>query len=147
LAVIGDLKQMKPEWLMGTSMYGYGVTLTVGIGIPIPILNEEMAEFTAVRDEEIFAQVVDYGEAYPQGISESLAEVSYAQLKSGKIKVKDREIPTASLSSYPKAVEIAETLKEWIQKEQFLLTEPVASIPGQESGLTIQSLKERPFEQ
>ncbi len=41
LAVIGDLKQMKPQWLRGTSMLGYGVTLSVGIGIPIPILDEE----------------------------------------------------------------------------------------------------------
>ncbi|GAH90938.1 unnamed protein product, partial [marine sediment metagenome] len=41
LALIGGLKQMKPEWLVGTSMLGYGCTLTVGIGIPIPILSEE----------------------------------------------------------------------------------------------------------
>lgn len=41
LAVIGDLKQMKPEWLRGTSMQGYGTTMSVGIGIPIPILSEK----------------------------------------------------------------------------------------------------------
>ncbi|UCG67797.1 MAG: homocysteine biosynthesis protein, partial [Deltaproteobacteria bacterium] len=29
LAVLGDLKQMNPEWLLGTSMQGYGTTLTV----------------------------------------------------------------------------------------------------------------------
>ncbi|MFC1940489.1 homocysteine biosynthesis protein, partial [Chloroflexota bacterium] len=33
LAVIGDLKQMKPKWLVGTSVLGYGCSLTVGIGV------------------------------------------------------------------------------------------------------------------
>lgn len=145
LAVIGDLKQMKSEWLVGTSMLGYGVTLTVGIGIPIPILNEEIAQFTAVKDDDIFAQVVDYSEAYPQGIPGSLGEVSYAQLKSGKITVKGKEIPTASLSSYPKAIEIAEDLKKWIREKRFLLTESVAPLPGPESGLTCKPLKEKPI--
>lgn len=146
LAVIGDLKQMKPEWLVGTSMFGYGVTLTVGVGIPIPILSEEIARFTAVKDGDIFAPIVDYSEAYPQVIPGTLGEVSYAQLKSNKIAVQGKEVPTASLSSYSKAIEIAETLKEWIRKGQFLLTKPVASLLGPESGLTFKSLKERPIE-
>jgi uncharacterized protein (DUF39 family) len=59
LAVIGDLKQMKPEWLVGTSMLGYGCTLTVGIGVPIPILSEEILRYTAVSDVGIFAPIVD----------------------------------------------------------------------------------------
>ena len=146
LALIGDLKQMKAEWLMGTSFQGYGVTLTVGVGIPIPILNEEICRFTAVKDADIFAPVVDYSKAYPQMESGTLGEVSYAQLKSGQIEVEGRRVPTASLSSYPKAVEIAEILKEWIEKGDFLLTEPVAYLPGPESGYTFNPLKERPLE-
>ncbi|RKY52277.1 MAG: hypothetical protein DRP89_07945 [Candidatus Neomarinimicrobiota bacterium] len=145
LAVIGDLKQMKPEWLVGTSMLGYGATLTVGIGIPIPILNEEMAKFTSVRDSEIFAPIVDYSEAYPERKSETLGEVSYAELKSGKISIKGRDVPTGSLSSYSKALEIAETLKLWIGEGNFLLTEPVAPLPGPESKIVLKSLKERPI--
>ena len=42
LAVIGDLKQMNPRWLVGSSVLGYGCSLTVGIGVPIPILSEEI---------------------------------------------------------------------------------------------------------
>jgi uncharacterized protein (DUF39 family) len=145
LAVLGDLKQMSPEWLRGTTMRGYGVTLTVGIGIPIPILNEEICKYTAVRDEEIWTQIVDYSEAYPQGKKESLGEVNYVQLNSGKIIVKGKEVPTGNLSSYSKAVEIAETLKEWINKGNFLLSEPVAYLPGSETGYTFKPLKERPI--
>ncbi|MFA5388831.1 MAG: homocysteine biosynthesis protein [Candidatus Omnitrophota bacterium] len=145
LAVIGDLKQMSPDYLVGSTFQGYGVTLTVGIGVPIPILDEDICKFTAVKDEDIWAQVVDYSDAYPNCVPGSLGEVNYAQLKTGKIKVKGKEIPTGSLSSYSKAVEIAEKLKAWIKKGEFLLTEPVAPLPGSESGVTFKALKERPI--
>jgi uncharacterized protein (DUF39 family) len=147
LAVIGDLKQMKSEWLVGTSMLGYGCTLTVGIGVPIPILSEEILRYTAVSDADILAPIVDYSEAYPQMESGILGEVSYAELKSGQIKVKGKAVPTASLSSYPKAVEIAGTLKKWIETGEFLLTEPVALLPGVESGISFKALKERPAQE
>jgi uncharacterized protein (DUF39 family) len=145
LAVIGDLKQMKPKWLVGTSFLGYGTTLTVGIGVPIPILSEEILQYALVTDADILAPVVDYSDAYPNRKAEVLAEVSYAELKSGKIKVNGKEIPTASLSSYPGAVEIALTLKEWIKKGEFLLSDPVAPLPGVESGIKLKALDDRPI--
>ena len=147
LAVIGDLKQMRPQWLVGVSMVGYGCTLTVGIGVPIPILSPEILRYTAVKDEDILAPIVDYAEAYPQRNPDILGEVSYGELKSGRIVIQGKEVPTASLSSYPKAVEIANTLKEWIQKGEFLLTEPVAPLPGVEAGITFKPLNERPIEE
>ncbi len=146
LAVIGDLKQMSPRWLVGTSMLGYGCTLTVGIGVPIPILSEDILAHTTVTDAEIFSAVIDYADAYPKCNTEILGEVSYAQLKSGKVKIKGKEVPTASLSSYSRAVEIADELKEWIKSGKFLLTEPVAPLPGVDSGVTVKTLKERPIE-
>jgi uncharacterized protein (DUF39 family) len=146
LAVIGDLKQMKAEWLRGVSLLGYGTSMAVGIGIPIPILSEEMVRYAAVRDAEIFAPIVDYSEAYPQRRPDILGEASYAQLKSGKISIGGKEVPTASLSSYSKAVEIATILKGWIRKGEFLLTEPVAPLPGVEAGIEIKPLNERPIE-
>ncbi|MCL0070653.1 homocysteine biosynthesis protein [Dehalococcoidia bacterium] len=146
LAVIGDLKQMKAGWLRGVSFLGYGVSLAVGIGIPIPILSEEILYYTAVKDEEIFAPVLDYSEAYPQRKPDILGEVSYAQLKSGKIKVLGKDVPTASLSGYYKALEIANILKEWIGRGEFLLTEPVAPLPGVEAGIEFKPLRERPIE-
>ena len=147
LAVIGDLKQMNPRWLVGTNMLGYGTTLTVGIGVPIPILSEEILQYTTVSDADIFAPIVDYSEAYPQMKSDILGEVSYAQLKTGKIIIQGKEVPTASLSSYPRAVEIATILKEWILRGKFLLTKPVAPLPGVESGVTFKPLRERPIEE
>jgi uncharacterized protein (DUF39 family) len=145
LSVIGDLKQMSPRWLVGTSFLGYGCTITVGIGVPIPVLSEEILQYTLVTDDDIFAPVVDYSEAYPQRKPDVLAEVTYAELKSGVIKIQGKEVPTASLSSYPKAVEIANILKDWIKKGEFLLTEPVAPLPGAESGIAIKPLQERPI--
>ncbi|MFO8011315.1 MAG: homocysteine biosynthesis protein [Dehalococcoidia bacterium] len=146
LAVIGDLKQMKPNWLVGTSMLGYGATMTVGIGVPIPILSEEILRNAAVKDDEIFAPIVDYADAFPRRQPDVLGEVSYAQLKSGKIRLMEKDVPTASLSSYYRATEIANILKEWIQGGEFELTEPVAPIPGVESGVKIKPLDDRPPE-
>ena len=147
LCLIGDLKQMSPRWLVGTSMLGYGCTLTVGIGVPIPILNEEILSYTTVTDAEIYGAVIDYSSDYPNLKADILGEVSYAELKSGKVKLKGKTIPTASLSSYPRAVEIASTLKEWIIGGKFLLTEPVAPLPGVEAGIKLKPLKERPIEE
>ena len=137
---------MNARWLVGTSLLGYGATLTVGVGIPIPILSEEILRHTMVTDADIFAPVVDYSEAYLQMKPDILSEVSYAQLKSGRITIQGKRVPTASLSSYPRAVEIATTLKEWIACGEFLLTEPVAPLPGVESGIVFKPLKERPIE-
>jgi len=144
LAVMGDLKQMSHRWLRGASFTGYGVTLAVGIGIPIPILDEEMLKYTAVTDKDIVAQVVDYSEAYPNCIPGSLGEVTYAQLKSGSITVKGKKVPTAGLSSYSRAREVANTLKNWIAEGSFLLSEPVAPMPSVDSGLKFKFLQERP---
>jgi len=144
LSVIGDLKEMSPEWVVGVSMYGYGVSLQVGIGAAIPILDEEMARLTAVRDEDILAPVVDYSRGYPYSERGPLGHVNYKQLRSGKIAVDGKEVPTASLSSYPRAREIAEILKEWLESGRFLLSEPAQPLPSADSGLTFKALRERP---
>jgi uncharacterized protein (DUF39 family) len=145
LALIGDLKQMNSYWLRGTSMMGYGATLTVGVGIPIPILSEEILEYTTVTDADIVAPVVDYSSDYPNMVSNTLAEVSYADLKSGKVEIDGKQVPTASLSSYSRAIIIADTLKDWIKNGRFLLTEPAELIPGIESGLNTKPMNERPI--
>ena len=130
LWVMGDLKTMSPDWLVGVSLQGYGASLAVGIGIPIPILNEEMAQYTAVSDKEIFTQIVDYGHDYPNGISKSCGKVSYAELKSGYIQFQGEKVPTVPISSIVKARAIADTLKNWILKGEFTLGEPQFTLPN-----------------
>lgn len=145
LSVIGDLKQMKPEWLVGVSLIGYGVSMYVGIGVPIPVLDEEVIKYAALKDEDIWTQVVDYSQAYPNMTGEVLAEVNYSQLKSGKITIQGKHIPAGNLSSYAKASEITKELKAWIENGDFFLTEPVAKLPDAESGYRLKPLRERPI--
>lgn len=130
LMLKGDMKGMQPRYLRGASYLGYGCTLSVGVGIPIPILDEEMAYFTGVADSDILMPVKDYGHDYPNGVSKVLAHVSFADLKSGEITLDGKPVPTVPMSSYPVALEIAETLKQWIGEGKFLLTEPVDKIPS-----------------
>ena len=146
LAVVGDMKQMDAQWVVGVSMYGYGVSLAVGIGTAIPIIDEEMALFTAVKDEDIVAPIVDYSRGYPYNEGGPLGYVDYKKLRSGSIEINGREVPTGSLSSYPKAREIAGIIKDWIQRGEFLLTEPVQQIPSADSGVSFKPLRERPVQ-
>ena len=124
LMVMGNLKEMSPRWIVGVSILGYGCSLTVGIGVPIPILNEDLARYTGVSDEEIFTQIIDYGKDYPHGRARSLGKISYAALKSGTIEINGQSVQTAPISSFSRAREIAEILKEWIQTGQFFLSHP-----------------------
>jgi uncharacterized protein (DUF39 family) len=128
LAVIGDMKQMDPRFVRGASFTGYGCSIMIGIGIPIPILNRDLAYFTGLSDRDLHCPVVDYGNDYPAGIGRKLGEVSYAELKSGKIDFMGKTIQAAPLSSYPMAKKIATALKEWIQGG-FLLGEPQTPLP------------------
>ena len=130
LWVMGDLKKMSSKWLVGMSLQGYGCSLAVGLGIPIPMLNEEIAGYTGISDEDIVTQIIDYGNDYPKGVSNSYGQVSYAKLKSGSIKVNGREIPTVPLSSMVKAREIADILKKKISQGKFILGDPQFTLPG-----------------
>ena len=129
LAVTGDMKQMNARYIRGVSMLGYGVSLMVGIGVPIPILDEEMLEFTTVTDADILSPVCDYGLKYPAGEPPELAYVTVAQLKSGQVELLGKQIPTAPISSYPMAQEIAAALKLWITEGRFLLSRPAELLP------------------
>jgi len=130
IAVVGNLKEMTPEWLAGASILGYGVSLFVGIGIPIPILDEEMARYTAVKNEDIYTQIYDYSMDYPKGQAKPIAEANYQELRSGTIIIEGKKVITAPLSSYYKARQIANLLKEWIESGKFLLGEPQMILPS-----------------
>ncbi|MDD3878540.1 MAG: homocysteine biosynthesis protein [Syntrophomonas sp.] len=143
LAVIGDIKQMNPDWLVGLSFIGYGATMAVGIGIPIPILNEEILRYTLVKDEDILCPIVDFNEGYPYSKPIDLGFANFKELKSGRIKVNGKEIVTTPQSSYPRARKIAAILKEWIQRGEFELTRPVAMLPSADANIEFKSIPER----
>ena len=141
LAVLGDLKKMNGEFVRGASFVGYGVTLVVGIGIPIPVIDEKVAFWCGVPAEKMIAPVVDYSKSYPERKPDIVGEVSYAELFSGKIKLGTKEIPVGSLSSFLMARKIAETLKKWIIDGKFQLTNPVAKLPGKETGIKMKGFE------
>ncbi len=143
LAVTGDLKGMSPDWLRGASFLGYGASLFLGIAIPLPLLDEEMCAQAAIGDDEIEAPVIDYGGAYPKREPEILGYVTYAQLKSGTVKVAGKEMPSFPVASYSKAREIAELLKQKIAGGDFELSEPVAKLPGADSGYGARPMRQR----
>lgn len=143
LALIGDLKGMSDEWLIGTSMAGYGVTLSVGVGIPIPIISEEVLSYAALSDEELMAPIVDYSKNYPNREQGNLGFVSYAQLKTGTIEVQGKTVRCGGLSSLRKARKIADILKGWIKEGKFNLTKAVESLPSADSAYHQKPLNER----
>jgi len=127
LALIGDAKQMQAQWVRGCYFRGYGPSLMLGIGIPLPVLNEEVVLRSSVRDQDLVAPVVDF--SIPRRVRPTFGLVSYAQLKSGRISIDGKTVRVASLSSLFLARQVALELKQWISSGQFILTEPVASIP------------------
>lgn len=129
LALTGDMKQMRPEFVRGVTLRGYGVSLALGIGIPIPLLNEDVLRRTCIRDSDILAPVVDYSKDYPQNTGKIICHASYEQLRSGEIEVEGKKIAVGSLSSYHKALEIAHLLADEIKGGDFYLTKPISPLP------------------
>jgi uncharacterized protein (DUF39 family)/CBS domain-containing protein len=127
MMVRGDCKKMSPEFISGGAFTKYGTSLYVGIGVPIPILNKGLAKKTALRDEEIFTDIIDYG--VPRRGRPKLGKVDYATLKSGEVTINDRKIKVSSLSSLKTARKISETLKSWIENGTFYLSAPAETLP------------------
>lgn len=127
VALIGDAKQMQPEWVRGCYFTGYGPSLMLGVGVPIPILNETVLQGCAISDQDIVAPVIDF--SIPRRVRPSFGLVSYQQLKSGRITINGSRVKTAPLSSLYLGRQVAATLKDWITAGQFELSEPVAPLP------------------
>jgi uncharacterized protein (DUF39 family) len=128
LALIGDAKQMQSKWVRGCYFKQYGPSLMLGVGVPLPVLDEEVIQRCAVTDQDLVAPVVDF--SIPRRVRPTFGLVSYAQLKSGHIKIENKKVRVAPLASVPLARQVALELKQWIEAGQFTLTEPVAAIPS-----------------
>jgi len=142
LMVTGDMKKMNNRFLRAATFHKYGPSLYLGIGIPIPILNEKLAKSTAVRDRDITIAVVDYGIARRD--RPSLKMVSYEDLKSGMIDINGKEVTASSLSSFHVAREVALTLKQQVEKGEFLLSSAVEPLSRLGSARPMKQTKESP---
>lgn len=138
LALTGNMKEMDAEFVRGVSFKGYGVSLALGVGVPIPVLNEDILKKTTIRDRDIQAQVIDYALDYPMKTGKILATVNYEELKSGTVNILGKDVEAASLSSYEKAIKIAEILKSEIRDGNFTLNKPYQALPPDQS---MQSMK------
>lgn len=127
LAVSGDLKQMDSKYLIPAYYEKYGVSIFVGIGVPIPILDEDIAKRVCIKASEIETTVLDYGrDGHPE-----IRKVNYEELSSGSVKIGEKEVVTAPLSSRKKAEDITEELKNRILNKDFLLTQPVLNFKSE----------------
>jgi uncharacterized protein (DUF39 family)/predicted transcriptional regulator len=143
LMVKGDAKKMTPEFLQGASFTKYGTSMYVGLGIPIPILNEGLAKKTAIQDSEIFTDIIDY--SVPRRTRPNLGKISYKELKSGNIIIKDKKVRVSSLSSLKMAKKVSETLKTWITEGTFTLTTPIEHLPTDTVFKPMRQTEEIPF--
>ncbi len=123
----GDLKQMSSEYLRGVTYEKYGTSMFIGVGIPIPILNEGLAKKTAIKNEDILTDIVDY--SVPRRDRPILKQVSYKELESGYVEINGKKVKCSSLSSLFYARKIAETLKNWINEGKFFLNPPAETLP------------------
>lgn len=131
IMIKGDLKEMNNKYIRAATIPKYGPSLFVGMGVPIPVLNEDIAKSCAIKDEDIEIPIVDYG--VQRRDRPTIGKTNYKELRTGEITTKlnidgeitEETIKTASVSSYKKSREIAEELKKWILKGDFLLTERV----------------------
>ncbi|MBM3707777.1 MAG: hypothetical protein FJW61_01170 [Actinobacteria bacterium] len=130
LALIGDLKKMNTEYIRAAIFFNYGITIYIGVGIPIPVIDEEMVEFLRISDEEICTEIYDY--SIQRRNRPSHGRINYKQLRSGSIILNGKKVATGGLSSYFKARQISEVLKNLIKEGNFYLTNPVAPLPKEE---------------
>jgi uncharacterized protein (DUF39 family) len=72
---------------------------------------------------------VDYSNDYPQKTGNVLGHVSYEQLRAGEITVDGQTVKVGSVSSYYKALEIANLLADEVRKGDFVLAQPYAPLP------------------
>jgi uncharacterized protein (DUF39 family) len=129
LGLTANMKEMKPKYVRGVSLIGYGVSLALGVGIPIPILSPQILKRTTVRDRDIYASVIDYSSEYPNRTGKVVCRLSYEELRKGEVTVAGKKVQVGSLSSYSLALEAATALRDEIKRGDFLLSKPYRRFP------------------
>ena len=127
IAIKADLRGMSTKYLRGATIPEYGTSLFLGIGIPIPILNEELAKSTAVTNEQLETNLLDYGIA--RADRPILRKVRYSELMSGRVELNGQTIKTAPLSSFKIAYDIMDELVGWIEEKKFQFSTDFECLP------------------
>ncbi|MEO0140267.1 MAG: homocysteine biosynthesis protein [candidate division WOR-3 bacterium] len=127
LALVGNLKEMSAEFLRAAYIPGYGISLFLGIGTAIPILDEDIAESASRPDSLIKTAILDYG--IPRRARPRVKLVSYRELRSGYVEIMGKPVKTGSRTSMRLSRKVAETLREWIRRGVFRLSERTAPLP------------------
>lgn len=117
IAVKGELREMSTKYIRGATIPEYGTSLFVGLGIPIPILNEELAKSTAVTNDQLETNILDYGIA--RSDRPALKRVRYSELILGRVELNGVSVKTAPLSSFKLAYEIMDEQAKWIDEGEF----------------------------
>jgi len=142
LMVTGDLKQMSQDYLRAATMTGYGVTLYVGLGVPLPVLDLDVVRATAVRDEDIAVDILDY--SIPSRSRPVIRKATYAELRSGAVEIGGEEVRTSPLSSFRRARTVAAELKGWVESGKMELALPTRAIDPKKTSRPMYETKKVP---
>lgn len=123
LALIVDLRQTQPGFVKPVAIPGYGISLYVAVGIPIPVLDEELAAQVCVRNKDIKTRLVDYSNG------EVLDIVNYEDLIENRVVYHGKRLKARTMTDLKTSYEVSNILKQWIQSGEFLLKEPVQTLP------------------
>jgi uncharacterized protein (DUF39 family) len=123
LALIGNLKEMKPEFIRPVVIPGYGISISLGMGFAIPVINEDIAKSVIIRNKQIKTRLIDYATGKLIGL------VNYEELMSGKVELSGKKIPSRTMTDIRASADITRILQDWIRKGKFLITEPVKKLP------------------
>jgi len=123
LAVIADLREVKPEFIRPVVILGYGISLYVSIGMAIPVIDEEMALRVSVRNKDIKTRIIDYATGVEIGI------VNYHDLIENDVMIQGKKVKAVTMSRNKVARDITEILKKQVSSGQFPLHKPIKSLP------------------
>jgi len=123
LALIGNLKGMKPEFIRPVVIPGYGITISLGMGFAIPVMDEDIAKSVMIRNKQIKTRLMDYA------TGKCIGFVNYEELISGKVELSGRKVPSRTMTDIHASTDITEILQDWVRKGKFFLSTPVKSLP------------------
>jgi len=126
LMTTGNLKNMSVDFLRAAYIRGYGSTLFIGLGFAIPVLNDGIANKTGVADEDIAVDIIDF--SVQSNNRPVIKTTDYRELRSGRVKIDGRDIRTSSLSSYSRAVKVAEHIKKMVLEGEYEMKLPINGI-------------------